>query len=467
MSQFGSLRWHRSLALFTGIFILAVIMQFGVGSYQRYTKALSSLSREAEEIKRQLVYSEQRNLTQYRQAELASLYYYVLDNSGVSIDIEGFVPAMNLHAKIDDQSSGLHTITMPETGETWMLLVKQLSGGVVILGISPPQDITNVDKRLEENADRFGFSLDKALSVGTGAIDKNVDYAIIDGNGRVRFAVGGIPLRIASSRRFAFNKVEEVSAEDGLIYGVFSLSFRDSLKTGGVISTFGKLDPQPWFVLRHWIVNCLTSAFLAFVGTLIGIPYIGEKFDPLRLLHHSLRQGESPSLEFKESLTWDQGQETQEISASEFIAVKTMVALLNNKAGGTLLIGVADDKRIVGLEHDYESLSKAGETRGNRDKDRDRFQRHLRQLLAPKIGQEVSDLYIQTAIIEAEGKDVCVVHARAAAAPVYLSSGRAKRFFVRDGASTVEYNIEQVVAYVEHRWPKALWRKAWNSLRRS
>ena len=173
-----------------------------------------------------------------------------------------------------------------------------------------------------------------------------------------------------------------------------------------MISTFEKLDPQPWFVLRHWIVNCLTSAFLAFVGTLIGIPYIGEKFDPLRLLHHSLRQGESSSVEFKESLLWDQGQGTQQISTSEFIAVKTIAALLNSLVGGTLFIGIADDKRIVGLERDYESLRKAGEPSSNRDKDRDRFQLHFRHLLAPKIGQEVSNLYIQTAIVEADGKDI-------------------------------------------------------------
>jgi Schlafen, AlbA_2 len=466
MKLFSARRWHRALFLFTGIFILAVVTQFGVGWYQRYAKALSTLSREAEEISKQLPYSERRNLTQYRQADLGGRSYYVLDSSGLIIDIVGFVPAMKLHVRLDDQPLGLRTVTVPETGETWRLFVKQLGGGIITLGVSPPEDITNIDKRLEENAKRFS-SLDEAINVGPSVIDRNLEYTVVDRNGDLRFAIGGIPLKIVSSQRFPSNKVIESPGDDGPIYGVFTIEFRDSLGTGGVISAFEKLDPQPWFVLRHWIVNCLTSAFLAFVGTLIGIPYIGEKFDPLGLLHHSLRQGESSSVEFKESLKWDQGQGTQQISTSEFIAVKTIAALLNNQAGGTLFIGIADDKRIVGLERDYESLRKVGELSSTRDKDRDRFQLHFRHLLAPKIGQEVSNLYIQTAIVEADGKDVCVIHARPAAAPVYLSSGKAKAFYVRDGASTVEYNIEQVVAYVQQRWPKALWRRAWNELRRS
>ena len=49
--------------------------------------------------------------------------------------------------------------------------------------------------------------------------------------------------------------------------------------------------------------------------------------------------------------------------------------------GGTLLIGVDDAGKLVGLELDYESLRK---------KDRDGFELHLRQLLVSGLGESVA-----------------------------------------------------------------------------
>jgi hypothetical protein len=477
MSPFWLHRWHRALLLFTALFILAVITQFGIGWYQRGASARSRLSQWAEEISKHLAYLERWNLTRFRQADLSARSYCLLDSNGLSIDIQGFGPAMELRVSLDEQPPGLRTVTVPETGETWRLFVKQLSDGILILGVSPPEDITDVDKRLEENAKRFGSSLETALRLSTSEVDRNLEYTIVDRNQRLRFALGGIPLRIVPSKSFPFNKVTEVHAEDGHTYGVLSLPYRgSSARTVGTIFTFEKLPPQPWFIFRTWIVNCLFSAVLAFFGTLIGIPYIGEKFDPRGLLRDALHIGESPTVEFKQALRWDTWQGPQPLAdeskkkpseirgIAEGIAVKTMVAFLNHRAGGTLLIGIADDKCVVGLERDYESLVKAGEPRGDRDKDRDRFQLHLRNLLAAKIGRDVSNLYVQTAIVEAGGKDVCVVYARPAAVPVYLSDGKAKAFYIRDGASTKALDVEEVVAYIEQRWPKALWRRVWNTL---
>jgi hypothetical protein len=380
---------------------------------------------------------------------------------------------MNLRVKLDDQPPGLRTVSIFETRETWRLFVKQLHGGTVILGVSFPEDITNIDRRLEENVNRFGSSLNEALKVEGRAIDRNLEYAVVDESGRIRSATGEIPLKVVQNQTVRFNKVDEIRDENGVMYGTFSQMFRDSLRTGGIISVFEKLEPHPWFVMRHWIINCLTSGFVAFVGTLIGIPYIGEKFDPHRLLRDALREGESARVEFKESLRWDQWHGVQQPpeeskkKLAEGIAVKTMAAFLNNRGGGTLFIGIADDRRIVGLDRDYESLVKAGEPRGDREKDQDRFQLHFRNLLAARIDRDVSNLYIETSIIEENGKDVCVVHARPAAMPVYIPDGKAKAFYVRDGASTVALDVEQVVGYVEERWPKSLWRRGWNLLRRS
>ena len=41
----------------------------------------------------------------------------------------------------------------------------------------------------------------------------------------------------------------------------------------------------------------------------------------------------------------------------EEIVLKTIAGFLNGD-GGTLLIGVTDDKQIIGLENDYKTLKK-------------------------------------------------------------------------------------------------------------
>jgi predicted HTH transcriptional regulator len=121
-----------------------------------------------------------------------------------------------------------------------------------------------------------------------------------------------------------------------------------------------------------------------------------------------------------------------------------------------LLIGVADDRKIVGLDHDYESLAKSGEDPAGPDKQRDRFQLHLRNLLAARIGQDVSNLCVAMTIVPRDGKDVCLVHASSSRTPVYIAGPKAKAFYLRVGAATVELDVEEVVAYCHQRWPASL-----------
>ena len=56
--------------------------------------------------------------------------------------------------------------------------------------------------------------------------------------------------------------------------------------------------------------------------------------------------------------------------------LKTLAGYMNGN-GGTLLIGVADDGAIVGLEKDYKTLKK---------QDRDGFEQALMTAVATKIG---------------------------------------------------------------------------------
>jgi hypothetical protein len=87
-----------------------------------------------------------------------------------------------------------------------------------------------------------------------------------------------------------------------------------------------------------------------------------------------LGRDEDQYLEFKSSLRWDL-ERNERSRVIEGAAIKTVAAFLNSRHGGTLLIGVANDRSVLGLEPDYASLRKEG-----RD-DADLFQLHLSQVL--------------------------------------------------------------------------------------
>ncbi|MCY4621111.1 MAG: DEAD/DEAH box helicase family protein [bacterium] len=84
---------------------------------------------------------------------------------------------------------------------------------------------------------------------------------------------------------------------------------------------------------------------------------------------------ESQYLEYKSTLRWDikQGQKSKLI---ETAAIKTIAGFANSWYGGTLLIGVADDGSVHGLEDDYNTFSKRGQFG-----DHDLWSQHLQNLI--------------------------------------------------------------------------------------
>ena len=89
---------------------------------------------------------------------------------------------------------------------------------------------------------------------------------------------------------------------------------------------------------------------------------------------------ESLFLEFKSTLRWDI-REQHKGGAPENAAVKTIAGFTNSDFGGILLIGVADDGAIHGLEDDYATFSKRGQ-RG----DQDLWGQHLQNLIRSRLG---------------------------------------------------------------------------------
>ena len=156
----------------------------------------------------------------------------------------------------------------------------------------------------------------------------------------------------------------------------------------------------------------------------------------------TIAQGEGPHLEFKSSFRWDM-REGRVNRALEGVVVKTLAGYMNSE-GGTLLIGVADNGSIVGLDNDYSTLKK---------RDRDGFEQALMTSVASKLGAD-SCQCVQAVFHSVEAKDVCRVMVRPAHRPVYVRDGDTPKLYVRTGVSTRELNVQEAIDYTATRWKK-------------
>ena len=155
-----------------------------------------------------------------------------------------------------------------------------------------------------------------------------------------------------------------------------------------------------------------------------------------------LKLQESKTLEFKSSLRWNLKQDRKDDKHVTHAALKSIAAFLNTE-GGDLLIGVDDDRKVVGIEHD------------RLDSD-DKFMRHLAQVVRNGLGDRAGTCIDPKAQI-VEGKTVCLVSCQRSPEPVYLRwEGMEKAvggdLYVRSGPGTVRLAQEDADKYVATRF---------------
>lgn len=190
---------------------------------------------------------------------------------------------------------------------------------------------------------------------------------------------------------------------------------------------FDKLIMLFFFLLTGGLIGYLLYYF-------ISAPSKKEKSLSLTEL---LKKGECETLEFKSSLRWDYNQ--QKINKDlEFAVLKTIAAFMNTR-NGFLLIGVADDASIIGMENDYESLKK---------KNRDGFEQYLMHLVSLNIGTECCK-NIHITFYERHEKDICAVEVSHIKTPVFLEYQQHTHFYVRTGNHTRELDIQEALKYIK------------------
>ena len=148
-----------------------------------------------------------------------------------------------------------------------------------------------------------------------------------------------------------------------------------------------------------------------------------------------IASGETEGVEFKSTLRTNL--HTGQIDEKMHLAVLKTLAAFLNAGGGTLLIGVADDGTIVGLNADGFA-------------NEDKMSLHLVNLIRDRIG-ELFLPYIHPEFVDQDGGRVLSVRCERGPKPAFVKDGALQRFFVRGANATAELTGHSMTDYIAHR----------------
>jgi len=155
-----------------------------------------------------------------------------------------------------------------------------------------------------------------------------------------------------------------------------------------------------------------------------------------------IKLGESKTLEFKSSLRWHVKENRKDDNVVTHSVLKTIAAFLNTE-GGDLVIGVADNRSVIGIEQDQFEND-------------DKFMLHLAQVVRNGLGDRASTcIDPKTQIVQ--GKTVCVVSCQRSPEAVFLKWKAMEQdpngdFYVRSGPGSVRLAPDSAKEYIRTRF---------------
>ena len=162
------------------------------------------------------------------------------------------------------------------------------------------------------------------------------------------------------------------------------------------------------------------------------------QIDDVELIRELINKGEGKTIEFKKSMRWDFHQNKLNKDL-EHEVVKTIAAFANTN-GGHLLIGVTDNRDIVGLKKDYKILGKKQNADG--------FKLQLGNILNNYLGKDIHSI-IDAEILKINEFEICFVKVRRSSKPVYVNDDQ---FFIRSVASTEQLKSRKMIEYIKDHW---------------
>lgn len=151
---------------------------------------------------------------------------------------------------------------------------------------------------------------------------------------------------------------------------------------------------------------------------------------------HLIEKGENEFVEFKSTLRFNLHNKKfgKEI---EHAVLKTIAAFLNS-AGGTLIIGVDDQKNILGLKNDQFT-------------DNDHMLLHLTKIIQERISVEHTQ-FIKGSVEQSNGAKILRVDVKPAGTPAYLTYNNEEILFVRTGPATTPMRVSEIYSYILTRF---------------
>lgn len=149
-----------------------------------------------------------------------------------------------------------------------------------------------------------------------------------------------------------------------------------------------------------------------------------------------ISMGEGQFVEFKSSLVWDYHQQRANKDLYEPV-MKTIAAFMNAR-GGTLLIGVDDEGKPLGLEKDYSTLRK---------QNADGLELAFNSTFNQKIGIQ-NRRYVELSFPLLMEKEICAVRVTPATEPVFLTHNGQENFYIRAGNASQALSFSQANEYI-------------------
>ena len=149
-----------------------------------------------------------------------------------------------------------------------------------------------------------------------------------------------------------------------------------------------------------------------------------------------IHNGESAEVEYKSTLRMNLHTGSKD-PRMELAILKTVAAFLNG-GGGTLFVGIADDRSPLGLgADDFANEDKMG--------------LHFVNLVKDRMGiQAMTSLHMH--FEDYDGSRIMVVEADRAGKPVFVNDGNAARFYIRTGPSSFELVGGEMQDYIGQRF---------------
>jgi predicted HTH transcriptional regulator len=130
------------------------------------------------------------------------------------------------------------------------------------------------------------------------------------------------------------------------------------------------------------------------------------------------------------------------IDKDEERMIARTVCAFSNSEGGTLIIGVDDDGKALGLDGDFSTLA--------RGQGRDRFEQVFASIITEYLDE--AQQYIHSCFEEYQGKLIYVVAVDKSPRPVFCLFDGEHEFYVRKLTATRKLDAKETMEYASQRF---------------